>query len=55
MKFKIITPVLLLALLLLGGMAQAAPVAAPQVPRYVIGGGGGLAEQAPYALNGTIG
>ncbi len=55
MRAKFVTPVLVLVLLLLVGMARAAPLAAPEVSRYVVGGGGGYAEQSPYALNGTIG
>jgi hypothetical protein len=55
MKVKFITPVLVLVLLFLAGISRAAPLAALDVSRYVIGGGGGYVEQSPYALNGTIG
>lgn len=43
----------LLCALLVAGVGWAA--AAPSIPRKVLGGGGGYAEAAPYALHGTIG
>jgi hypothetical protein len=42
----------LAALLLLSSVVLAAN---GEIPRYVIGGGGGHAEASPYALDGTVG
>ena len=42
----------LAALLLLSSVVLAAN---GEIPRYVIGSGGGHAETAPYALDGTLG
>ena len=42
----------LTALLLLSSVVLAAN---GEIPRYVIGSGGGHAETAPYALDGTLG
>ncbi len=47
------TLLVLLALFLLTGAALAQ--GAPNVNWSVIGGGGGRAEAAPYALDGTVG
>ena len=44
----------LLALILVASAVLASP-AAVELSRYVIGGGGGYSQAAPYELNGTIG
>ena len=48
-------PIFLATVLLLAGTALAAPVSNYEITRSVIAGGGGLAENSPYALNATIG
>ncbi|MBN1813526.1 MAG: hypothetical protein JXA14_16935 [Anaerolineae bacterium] len=54
MRAKIVVAVsLLVALLLLAGEALAAN--GYEIVRNVIGGGGEHAENAPYALDGTVG
>jgi len=55
MRAKTVVSVLLLALLLVTSVARAAPSAAVEIARHVLGGGGGRAEQTPYVLNGTFG
>lgn len=44
--------VLLMLILLVGGASAQGPLT---IDWFVIGGGGGHAEAAPYALDGTIG
>jgi len=43
------------ALLLMTGAVVAAPPPTPEIPRWVIAGGGGHAEAGIYALDFTIG
>jgi len=55
MRSKTIVSILLLASVLLAGVARAAPPPGLEIIRHVIGGGGGHLEQSPYVLNFTIG
>ena len=47
------TLLILITFLLLAGTVLASN--GLEIPRYVIGSGGGPAEVSPYALNGTVG
>lgn len=54
MKAKMLIPIILV-LLILAGIARAAPAPGLEISRYVVAGGGGRLEQSSYALDFTVG